>query len=247
MRSFFILILSIVFLSNTTFAQLPVHKNGKFLEINNAQIYFEEYGQGEPLLLLHGFMNTAENWRNFINEYSKNYRVIVWDMRGHGRSTNPDDHKDFKHQQVAMDLLELMSKLKINKTKAIGHSSGAITILYAATIAPEKFEAIIPVAGQHHYSDPVREWIKSKIWERFFDQEELDSLHGRKKSEILKRQFDSKISSKFDFTYFAKDDTVENNNVVPGIGGNVYQRMGFGDNFDKNKYIPNLVKERRNS
>lgn len=65
--------------------------------------------------------------------------------------------------------------------------------------------------------------------------------------EILKRQFDSKISSKFDFTYFAKDDTVENNNVVPGIGGNVYQRMGFGDNFDKNKYIPNLVKERRNS
>lgn len=65
--------------------------------------------------------------------------------------------------------------------------------------------------------------------------------------EVLKKQFSSNISAKFDFTYFAVDDIVENNNVIPGIGGNVYQRLGFGDNFDKNKYIPNLVKERRNS
>ena len=180
MRNFFILIFLTVISSNTLFGQLPVNKNGRFLEINNAQIYFEEYGQGEPLFLLHGFLNTADNWSDFIKEYSKNYRVIVWDMRG---------QKDFKHQQAAMDLLELMNKLKIDKTKAIGHSSGAITILYAATIAPEKFDAIITAASQHHYSEPVRDWIKSKIWERFFDQEELDSLHGKNKSEILKRQF----------------------------------------------------------
>ncbi|WP_339759239.1 alpha/beta hydrolase [Algoriphagus aquimarinus] len=189
MRNFFILLFFSLISTNTAFGQLPVNKNGRFLEINKAQIYFEEYGEGEPLFLLHGFLNTADNWSNFIEEYSKNYRVIIWDMRGHGRSTNPDDQKDFKHQQAAMDLLELMDKLTIDKTKAIGHSSGAITILYAASIAPEKFEAIIPIAGQHHYSEPVRDWIKSKIWEDFFDQEELDSLHGRKKSELLKRQF----------------------------------------------------------
>ncbi|PZX49566.1 hypothetical protein LV84_04252 [Algoriphagus ratkowskyi] len=63
------------------------------------------------------------------------------------------------------------------------------TIFYTPSIAPEKFEAIITIGGQHHYSDPVRDWIKSKIWEVFFDQEELDSLHGRKKSELLKQQF----------------------------------------------------------
>ncbi len=189
MRNFYLLLLSAIFLNNTTFAQLPVKNNGRFADINNAQIYYEEYGKGEPLFLLHGFLNTAQNWSNFINEYSKNYRVIVWDMRGHGRSTNPGDAKDFKHEQAAMDLLELMKKLNIDKTKAIGHSSGAITILYASIISPEKFEAIIPVAAQHHFSDPVREWIRSKIWEKYFDQDELDSLHGRKKSEILKRQF----------------------------------------------------------
>lgn len=66
-------------------------------------------------------------------------------------------------------------------------------------------------------------------------------------AEILKKQFSPNISTKFDFTYFAVDDVIQDNNVIPGIGGNVYQRLGFGDNFDKNKYIPNLVKERRNS
>ena len=189
MRSFYFVVLSTILSANMAFAQLAVKDNGRFASINHAQIYYEEYGQGEPLLLLHGFLNTADTWSHFIEEYSKSYRVIVWDMRGHGRSSNPDDQNDFKHKQAAMDLLELMNKLKITKAKAIGHSSGAITILYAAAISPEKFDAIIPVAAQHHFSEPVREWIKSKIWEEYFDEVELDSLHGRTKSEILKKQF----------------------------------------------------------
>ena len=97
--------------------------------------------------------------------------------------------KTIKHQQAAQDLLELMRILKIDKAKAIGHSSGGITILYAASIAPEKFEAIIPVSAQSFFSEPVREWIKSRIWENYFDHEELDSLHGKEKAKILKRQF----------------------------------------------------------
>ena len=173
----------------TASAQLPVSKNGKFVEINNAKIYYEQYGQGEPLFLLHGFLGTADSWKDFIPEYSKRYKVIVWDMRGHGRSTDPDLDLNFSHQQAARDLLELMDKLKIQKTKAIGHSSGGITILYAATIAPERFDAIIPVAAQIFYSKETRDWIASKVWEKYFSQEELDSLHGRKKSDFLKKQF----------------------------------------------------------
>jgi len=80
-----ILPLSLIFFSIPAMSQLPVKSAGRFVEITNAKIYFEEYGQGEPLFLLHGFLNTAENWKGFIEEYSKNFRVIVWDMRGHGR------------------------------------------------------------------------------------------------------------------------------------------------------------------
>ncbi len=183
------LFLSILLCTATAYAQLPVRKAGKFVKVNNARIYYEEYGKGEPLFLLHGFFNTAENWKDFVDDYAKKYRVIVWDMRGHGRSTNPDDHSDFKHKQAAVDLLEMMKVLKIEKANAIGHSSGGMVILYAASMSPEKFEALIPVAAQTYYTKAVREWVKSGVWENYFDQVELDSLHGRSKSDILKRQF----------------------------------------------------------
>lgn len=178
-----------LFLDDPTNAQLPLKNVGRIVEVSNAKIYFEEYGNGEPLFLLHGFLNTAENWQTFVEPYSGKYRVIVWDMRGHGRSTNPDDLKDFSHERVAQDLLQLMDILGIEKAKAIGHSSGAITILYASSISPEKFSAIIPIAAQINFSDPVRKWIKSGVWEKYFSPNELDSLHGKYKTEKLKRQF----------------------------------------------------------
>ena len=187
-------------------AQLPLSPSGKFVQVNNAQIYYEEYGHGEPLLLLHGFLNTADNWKNFIGEYSKSYKVIVWDMRGHGRSTNPDEKLDFKHEVAARDLLELMKALSIEKAKAIGHSSGGIVLLYANIIAPDKFDAIVTVAAQNYFSEPVRNWISSKVWERYFDQSELDSLHGRIKSERLKNQF-------YGFAKLIGDPAISNENL----------------------------------
>jgi len=64
--------------------------------------------------------------------------------------------------------------------------------------------------------------------------------------ESLSKEFDHSISSKFDFVYFAVDDKVTpEGEVIPGIGGNIYNRLGFSDIVNKNKYIPELVKDRR--
>lgn len=66
--------------------------------------------------------------------------------------------------------------------------------------------------------------------------------------EKLNKEFPDIIAEKFEYIYFAIDDEKETNgNLVPGIGGNVYQRLGFKDQDDKNKFIPELVKERRES
>lgn len=66
--------------------------------------------------------------------------------------------------------------------------------------------------------------------------------------EKLNKEFPAIIAEKFEYIYFAIDDEMEaNGNLVPGIGGNVYQRLGFKDQDDKNKFIPKLVKERRES
>ncbi|MCK5353798.1 MAG: hypothetical protein KAJ63_01665 [Methyloprofundus sp.] len=64
----------------------------------------------------------------------------------------------------------------------------------------------------------------------------------------LDSEFPSIVANKFKYIYFAIDDEMQaNGNLVPGIGGNVYQRLGFKDQDDKNKFIPKLVKERRES
>ena len=64
----------------------------------------------------------------------------------------------------------------------------------------------------------------------------------------LNKEFESSISKKFEYIYFAIDDEVsDEDEVIPGIGGNIYQRLGLGDTHIKNKYIPQLVKDRRNA
>lgn len=90
MTNYPMVILFILLLSTFAKAQEPISPNGKFADVNGAKIYYEEYGQGEPLILLHGFGRTASDWQLFIQDLSKHYRVIAWDMRGHGRSTSPD-------------------------------------------------------------------------------------------------------------------------------------------------------------
>lgn len=64
----------------------------------------------------------------------------------------------------------------------------------------------------------------------------------------LNKEFESSISKKFEYIYFAIDDEIsDEDEVIPGIGGNIYQRLGLGDTQIKNKYIPQLVKDRRNA
>ena len=164
--------------------------NGKFIAVNGAKIYYEEYGQGEPLILLHGFGRTLADWKPFISEFSKKFRVIAWDMRGHGRSTNPDTSKVFLHATAAEDLLELMEKLRLSKVKAVGHSSGGIIILYAAIKEPDRFEAIVPVSAQLHYSLQTREFIKMNAKpEAYYEFNELERQHGKTKGRVIARQF----------------------------------------------------------
>jgi len=61
----------------------------------------------------------------------------------------------------------------------------------------------------------------------------------------VSEEFDSNISDRFEFYWFAQDDEKDGENVVPGIGGQVYERLGLGTKEEKNRYTPNLVKQRR--
>lgn len=191
LRLLFTLLLYLSFLpQNIVNAQETVALNGKFVTVNGAKIYYEEYGQGEPLILLHGFGRTLADWKPYISEFSKNYHVIAWDMRGHGRSTNPDTSKVFLHATAAKDLLALLEKLNLKNVKAIGHSSGGIVILHAATEEPYRFEAIVPISAQMYFSQQTREFIKINAKpEGYYEFNELEKQHGKIKGRLIARQF----------------------------------------------------------
>jgi len=174
-----------------TFAQEAVSGRGHFADLNRTRIYYEDYGSGEPLLLLHNFGSTASQWKTYIDDWAPRYRVIAWDMRGHGRSTNESSSDVFLHAEAARDLLALMDSLGIRRARAIGGSSGGMTLLYAATMAPERFEALVLVGAQIYYSEAVRKWmVTNGHWEKNPDaMKHLAERHGEARGLQVARQF----------------------------------------------------------
>src|SRR5579864_7485526 len=93
---------------------------GQTTSINGMEMHYEVRGEGQPLILLHGFTGAGSDWRYVfdLDDLAKTYRLIIPDMRGHGGSTNPSNQ--FTHRQSALDMFALLDQLKIQKFKAIG-------------------------------------------------------------------------------------------------------------------------------
>jgi len=191
MRQFAMSILIFIFCF-TTYGQVKVNPNGKFFNYNGIKIYYEDTGTGEPLLLLHSFLSTADEWKPYVQAYAKQFRTIAADMMGHGRS---DIYRKgdsiFRHTNYAQIILALLDSLKLTKVNAIGASSGGITLLYLNTIQPERFKSVIAIGAQVYRSKYTREWITKtgpastnvKIMEWTTEQ------HGAEKAMLLARQF----------------------------------------------------------
>jgi pimeloyl-ACP methyl ester carboxylesterase len=180
----------LVLFSSLASAQEPASSSGKVIQANGINIYYEEQGKGEPLILLHGFGRTASDWKPFIPELSKEYRVIAWDMRGHGRSAQPDTSETFLHAVAARDLIAIIESLKLPNVNLIGHSSGGIIALYAAILRPDLIKAIVPVSAQLHFSDSVRSFIKrNAVPEAYYEFMDLEKLHGVQKGRMIAKQF----------------------------------------------------------
>ena len=124
------------------------------VETNGIELAFKAHGTGEPLVLLHGFTGIGDNWRHVFPNPIAGHRVIVPDLRGHGRSTNPAGV--FTFRQSALDIFGLLDHLGIERFKAIGLSAGAKTLLHMATQQPSRVEAMVLVSATPHIPEPAR-------------------------------------------------------------------------------------------
>ncbi|CDM65163.1 alpha/beta fold hydrolase [Pyrinomonas methylaliphatogenes] len=150
-------------------AQVAVLPEGHFAKVNGIELYYEIHGQGEPLLLIHGFGGSGQDWAPVLEEFAKHYRVILPDMRGHGRSTNPT--KQFTHRQSALDMFALLDLLGVKTFKAMGISSGGMTLLHMATQQPSRVEAMVLIGATSYFPEPARQIMRRSTVESMTAQE----------------------------------------------------------------------------
>lgn len=187
----FCLYLVLCLLVSSASAQLPASANGKYLSVNGQRVYYEESGQGPALLLLHGFGRTLEDWKPFVADLAKSYRVIAIDLPGHGRSDLMDSTEIYLHKQAAVQVMGLIEALKLDSLSIMGFSSGAFITLYLATMKPAIAQKIIVIAGQLYFSEATRRFINSLGGPDNFvtDPGEYRQLHGATKGSLIARQF----------------------------------------------------------
>jgi pimeloyl-ACP methyl ester carboxylesterase len=140
------------------------------IDVNGFQLHYEDRGNGEPLLLLHGGTGIGADWHLvFADGDPSGHRVIVPDLRGHGRSTNPS--RMFTFRQAAHDVFALLDHLGLRRVRAIGLSMGAKTLLHMATQQPERLEAMVLVSATPYFPAPARAAMAQLSVDHFSDAE----------------------------------------------------------------------------
>lgn len=122
-------------------ASAPPATEGQFAEINGARIYYTVTGQGEPLVLIHGYPLSGNLFRRQRQTLSRVFQVITLDLRGFGRSIAPDEQASI--DIYTSDVLALLNLLQVQQAVIGGHSMGGITTLNLYRRAPDRFRGML--------------------------------------------------------------------------------------------------------
>jgi pimeloyl-ACP methyl ester carboxylesterase len=125
-------------------AQIPSERSGQ-ANANGISIHYAVYGQGSPVILLHGGLANTDYWGNQIQALAPHHTVIVMDSRGHGRSTR--DSRPYGYDLMADDVVALMDVLKVAKADIVGWSDGGILGLDLAMRHPDRIGKIFAFAA----------------------------------------------------------------------------------------------------
>ena len=151
MRKPLILLLAIFMFSNSKAQQkfnTPYGNNkevGQYANTNGIKMYYEEYGIGEPLLLIHGNGGDINSMANQIDYFKSKYKIIVADSRGHGKSELKTD--SITYNQITKDWEGLVNHLNLDSINILGWSDGGIIGLKMGINQQVKIKKIIPIVA----------------------------------------------------------------------------------------------------
>lgn len=118
---------------------------GHFVKANRINIYYEEYGSGEPLLLLHGNSQNINSFSQQIPDFAKRFHVIAVDTRGHGKTS--DEKARYTYDLFAADINALLNKLQLDSVNIVGWSDGGNTGLIMAMNYPKKVKRLVTMGA----------------------------------------------------------------------------------------------------
>lgn len=122
--------------------------------LNGQRLHYEIHGKGEPLLLLHGFSGSGQDWKASLGQWGAGFHLVLPDLRGHGRSGTLS--RPFRHDDAAADMLALLDHLKIERVSGVGISGGGNVLLHMATMRPERMKAMVLVSATPYFPAQAR-------------------------------------------------------------------------------------------
>jgi pimeloyl-ACP methyl ester carboxylesterase len=126
-------------------APMPTPSATGYAPVNGIQMYYAVFGEGDPILLIHGGLGHADIWGSQVATMMKTHKVIVADSRGHGRSTRTAE--PYGYDLMASDYLALLDYLKVDKTALVGWSDGGIIGIDIALHHPERLTRLFAQAA----------------------------------------------------------------------------------------------------
>jgi pimeloyl-ACP methyl ester carboxylesterase len=114
------------------------------------RLHYEEAGEGEPVLLVHGWPQHSAMWRHQVGPLAERFRVITPDLRGHGRSPKPPS--GYRKAELLDDLLGLLDDLGIERVRWVGHDWGAYVGMLAGLRTPERVQKLVAMSIPHPWS-----------------------------------------------------------------------------------------------
>lgn len=131
-------------MTSCLFRDPPLPEPGSVLSADQTEIYYTVYGDSETaLVFVHGWCCNQGYWREQVDAFSRDYRVVTIDLAGHGKSGAGRD--DYTLQSFGLDVARVAEHLELNRIILIGHSMGGGVILAAAHQLKEKTLAVIGV------------------------------------------------------------------------------------------------------
>ena len=143
-----LLLIAVVLIASSSSGQQVKPSHSGYAPVNGINVYYEVYGKGRPIVLLHGAFYTIDmNWGQLIPELSKTRKVIAIEMQGHGHT--PFSDRELSITTLASDVEKVMDYLKIDSADVAGFSMGGSIAYQFAVQSPKRLRKLVIISSTY--------------------------------------------------------------------------------------------------